>query len=376
MHKRKRVVVAMSGGVDSSAAAALLKEEGYEVIGISMQLYDHSKKEDSRFDSCCSLKEVDMVKRVAQILDIPYYVLDFEEVFKEKVVNYFVDEYLKARTPNPCVKCNEDVKFKHLIQKAKELKADYLATGHYVKNEYDKNTGSYRLLRAKDRKKDQSYFLFGTAKKELPFLLFPLGNLEKSQVRQVAQKAGLPNAQKKESMEICFIPNNNYSEFVVEQLTLREEKNKLSGKFATREGKIIGEHNGYFKYTVGQRRGLGLSNPNPLYVLGVNSSTKEVILGKNADLFSQGLLAKNINWISLPHGSDITCKIRHGSKEIESQLELNFQDHLQQKEGRFQSPQIKILFKTQQKAVTPGQAVVFYEGDVLLGGGWIEYALH
>lgn len=358
--KKKRVIVAMSGGVDSSAAAAILKEEGHEVIGISMQLYDHAQKEDVRFDSCCSLKEVDMVKRVAQILDIPYYVLNFEDVFKEKVVNYFIDEYLNAKTPNPCVKCNNEVKFKHLIQKAKELKADYLATGHYVRNEYNSEIESYQLLKAKDRKKDQSYFLFGIAKSELPFLLFPLGNLEKSQVREVAEKAGLPNAQKKESMEICFIPNNNYSKFIKENT----DTISSSGKFVTQEGKIVGEHDGFFKYTVGQRRGLGLSQNEPLYVLNVNSETKEVTVGENKDLFSKGLIAKNINWISFPTNKEVTCKIRHGFREMESILPASLDSH-----------ELSISFKTPQKAVTPGQAVVFYEGDVLLGGGWIDHAL-
>ena len=355
--KKKRVVVALSGGVDSSTAAHLLKKEGHEVIGISMQLYDHSKLEESRFDSCCSLKDVDIARRAAQILDIPFYVLNFEKVFKEKVVDYFTKDYLCGRTPNPCVKCNEDVKFKHLILKAKELKADHLATGHYVRNIYNEKTQTYQLLKAKDRKKDQSYFLFGTSPQELPFLLFPLGELEKTEVRDIAREGLLPNAAKPESMEICFIPNHDYGAFIEKQM---KEKDMFQGEIVNKEGEILGTHEGSFHFTVGQRKGLGVSSQDPLYVLNVDPGTKKVTVGSKEDLFSQGLIAQNVHWISRPHKNSLSVKIRHTTSDIECTLEEEW-------EGGF-----RLKFHKPQRAVTPGQAAVLYEGDVLLGGGWIE----
>ncbi len=362
--KKKRVVVALSGGVDSSAAAALLKEKGHEVIGISMQLYDHSELSESRFDSCCSLKDVDVARRVAQILDIPFYVLNFEKVFKEKVVDYFTNDYLKGRTPNPCVKCNEDVKFKHLILKAKELQADHLATGHYVRNVYDEKSQTYQLLKAKDLKKDQSYFLFGTSPKELPFLLFPLGEFEKEHVREIARKAQLPNASKKESMEICFIPDNNYGAFIQKQMQMkfkdREDHSLFKGDIVDKEGQVLGKHDGSFNFTVGQRKGLGVAHKDPLYVLNVDSDTKKVMVGSQKDLFSEGLYAQNVHWICRPKGNSLSVKIRHSTKDIDCSLE-------EESVRGF-----KLKFREPQRAVTPGQAAVLYEGDVLLGGGWIE----
>ena len=366
---KKRVVVAMSGGVDSSVAAALLKEQGCEVIGISMQLYDHSDQ-DTRFDSCCSLKEVDGARRVAQILDIPYYVLNFEDVFKRKVIDYFVKEYLEARTPNPCVKCNEDVKFKHLLIKARELKADFLATGHYVKNVYDAQTRSYHLKKADDLNKDQSYFLFSMAQKELPFLLFPLGELTKSQVREIARAHGLPTADKKESMEICFIPDNNYASFISEKTLTQEEQKKYSGKILDQAGKQLGQHEGFFKYTIGQRKGLGVFQADPLYVTRVDQTTKDVTVGGKEDLLSGGLIAKDVNWLTLPRSPDISVRIRYRHKGVKAFLNDSWQD------GSVKTDRIHVVFEEKQSAVTPGQAAVFYEGDTLLGGGWIAQSCH
>ncbi|OGQ18678.1 MAG: tRNA 2-thiouridine(34) synthase MnmA [Deltaproteobacteria bacterium RIFCSPHIGHO2_02_FULL_40_11] len=364
--RKKRVVVALSGGVDSSVAAALLKEEGHEVIGISMQLYDQSKLEDTRFDSCCSLKEVDVARRVAQILEIPYYVLNFEDVFQDKVVNYFVDEYLKGRTPNPCVRCNTDVKFHHLIRKARELNADYLATGHYVRNLYNETLGEYELLKAKDRQKDQSYFLFGTDPKELPFLLFPLGDLTKPEVRAIAQKYNLPNAHKAESMEICFIPSNNYKAFIQEHLEEKGENLDTGGEIISEDGSSIGKHEGYHHYTIGQRKGLGISNPaHPLYVLDVNQSSKTVTVGSEDKLYMDGLIVQNVNWLRQPSSPNIHLKIRHSQTEIEASLE---------QAGDSQT--FKVYFHKPHKSVCPGQAAVFYEDETLLGGGWIDRGFH
>lgn len=358
--KKKRVVVALSGGVDSSTAAAILKEEGYEVIGVSMQLYDHSDPDD-RFDSCCSLKEVDVARRVSQILDIPYYVLNFEKVFKEKVVDYFVGEYLNARTPNPCVKCNEEVKFKNLLMKAKELKADYLATGHYARVHYNRETSEYEVLKAKDRKKDQSYFLFGLPKQELSFLLFPLGNLTKVEVRDIAKRFGLPNADKPESMEICFIPNNNYVSFI--EGKLNGDARKYAGSIVNQKGEVLGEHDGAFRFTVGQRKRIGVFQEDPLYVLEVDTETKKITVGKKEEVDFQGLAAKDINWLSFPKSKRITARIRHSFFEIEGELDDTYTDAPSQIQFKFISPQ---------RAVTPGQAAVFYEKERLLGGGFIE----
>ena len=356
--------MALSGGVDSSTAAAILKEEGHEVIGVSMQLYDHSDPDD-RFDSCCSLKEVDVARRVSQILDIPYYVLNFEKVFKEKVVDYFVGEYLSARTPNPCVKCNEEVKFKNLLMKAKELKADYLATGHYARIHYNRETSEYEVLKAKDRKKDQSYFLFGLPKKELSYLLFPLGELTKPQVRDIAKRVNLPNADKPESMEICFIPNNHYVSFIEEKLN--GDAGKYSGSIVDQKGEVLGEHDGAFRFTVGQRKGIGAFGGEPLYVIDIDSTTNTVTVGEKKALQCRGLIAKQINWLSMPKSNQVTARIRHSVFEIETELDDSYKDV---------PSQIQLTFLTPQRAVTPGQAAVFYEGERLLGGGFIERGIH
>lgn len=350
----------MSGGVDSSTAAAILKEEGHEVIGISMQLYDHSDPDD-RFDSCCSLKEVDVARRVAQILDIPYYVLNFEKVFKEKVVDYFVDEYLNARTPNPCVKCNEEVKFKNLLMKAKELKADYLATGHYARIRQNRETSEYEVLKAKDRKKDQSYFLFGLPKKELSFLLFPLGELTKPEAREIAKRADLPNANKPESMEICFIPKNNYVSFIEEKL--QGDAQKYAGPIMNQKGDVLGEHDGTFRFTVGQRKRIGAFGEEPLYVVDIDPTTHAVTVGEGGNLQFRGLFAKEINWLSMPTSNRVSVRIRHSVFEIEAELDPTYKEA---------PSQIALTFLTPQRAVTPGQAAVFYEGERLLGGGFIE----
>jgi len=356
--KHMRIVVAMSGGVDSSVTAALLKEEGHEVIGISMQVWDHSRfKGEESFGSCCSLDDIHDARRVAEQLDIPFYVVNFEEEFQRLVIDDFVAEYFRGRTPNPCVRCNQRVKFELLLRKCMELGADFLATGHYARIERDVS-GVCRLLTGVDRGKDQSYFLFTLTQEQLSRTLFPLGGMTKGEVRRLAARFALRVAEKGESQEICFIPDNDYVRF------LEEERGPglLSGNIVDNRETVLGSHDGTYRYTVGQRKGLGIAHPHPLYVLRVDAERKEVIVGERAELASEGLTAGNINWIVAPSASPVetTCKIRYRHHPVHCRVEPL-------REGR-----AAVCFAEPEKSVTPGQAVVFYDGDVVLGGGWIE----
>ncbi len=351
----KLVVVAMSGGVDSSAAAAILKREGYEVIGVMMRLWTEGDGgSPAPHRRCCSLEEVEDARRVCQVLDIPFYVLNFEPQFRTYVVDYFCQEYLRGRTPNPCLACNRWIKFDFLLNRALTLGADYLATGHYARIE--RRNGSYILLKGIDSAKDQSYVLYNLGQRELENLLFPMGSYSKSEARRIAQEMGLPVWDKAESQEICFVTNGDYHHF------LSERSLTQPGDIVDIKGKVLGRHSGIGFYTVGQRRGLGLVPREPLYVLSIDSGNNRVVVGTNEQLLRSELIASEVSYVSgepPQEPMDVSAKIRYKSPEAKATL---------YPQGR----QARLVFEEAQRAITPGQAVVFYSNDVVLGGGIIE----
>ncbi len=358
--KERRVLVAMSGGVDSSVAALLLKRAGYEVIGISMQLWDYSEKLDlpETGGSCCSLEDIADARRVAETIGIPHYVLNMEKVFSKEVVEYFVKSYLTGETPNPCVKCNSEIKFNVLIKRALELDATYVATGHYARIIKDAQ-GRYRLLKGVDSTKDQSYFLFSLTQKTMAHILFPLGELTKREVRSIAKEAGLRVSEKEESQEICFIEDGNYRNLLKERTALKE------GPIVDTKGNLLGSHTGLFGYTIGQRRGLNIKNGmGPYYVVALDTEKNELVVGTKEELFSEGLLAREVNWITAPPEAPIEAKVR-----------IRYRHNPVDATVIPQGEQAVVRFSIPQRAVTPGQAVVFYKDDEVLGGGWIERAI-
>ncbi|WP_223909040.1 tRNA 2-thiouridine(34) synthase MnmA [Geobacter sp. AOG1] len=362
-YRKQRVVVAMSGGVDSSVTAALLQKQGHEVIGISMQVWDYATftaPDGEKFDTCCSLDDIHDARRVAEQLGIPFYVVNFEEEFQRLVIDDFVGEYFRGRTPNPCVRCNQRIKFELLLQKARDLAADYLATGHYARVERD-GTGRYRLHMGQDSSKDQSYFLFTLTQEQLSRTLFPLGGMTKPEVRRLAARYGLRVAEKGESQEICFVPDNDYVRFLEEA----RGAGTLNGDIVDRRGTVLGRHQGTYRYTVGQRKGLGVAHPSPLYVLEVDTEKRQVVVGSREELASPGLVATDLNWIIPPPGAPLeaTCKIRYRHRPVSCTV------------IPLPGNRAEVRFTVPEKSVTPGQAVVFYRDDEVLGGGWIEKAM-
>jgi len=349
--------VAMSGGVDSSVAAALMAEAGHEVIGLSMQLYDQRDGE-VRFGTCCTIDDLHDARRVAARLGIPHYIVNFEREFETHVVSNFVSEYAAGRTPIPCVHCNGDLKFATLAARAEGFGADAVATGHYARVERDAATGRYLLKRGCDAAKDQSYFLFTLTQAQLAHAAFPVGALDKQAVRAQARALDLPVADKPDSHEICFVPDGDQAGFV--------EKHGgagAGGAIRDVEGRVVGTHGGVHRFTVGQRKGLGLSSPIPLYVVGIDAANETVTVGPRAALERRSVTARQVNWIAgyaPPMASRATAQIRHRHPEAAATISPLDDDRVQ------------VEFDRPQSAVAPGQALVIYDGDVVLGGGWIE----
>ena len=353
----KRVVIAMSGGVDSSVSAALLKEQGYDVFGVSLQLYDPLPKEPGcRLKTCCSLDDVLDAGRVAKKLGIPFEVIDMRAEFKEQVINYFIAEYAAGRTPNPCIRCNELIKFDLLLKKAKEMGADLLATGHYARTGDDGN-GRKRLLTGLDPLKDQSYFLFTLTQEQLQQVIFPVGMLEKPEVRRLAAEFSLPVAQKHESQEICFIPDNDYVKFLESHGVTQKP-----GEIVTGEGTVIGRHSGLHRYTVGQRKGLGIAWKQPLHVNSIDTENNRVVVGERCELERSRLTAERATWSIAPAVTEFraACRIRYRHTPAPCRVVI------------FADNRFEVYFDTPQISVTPGQAAVLYDGEAVLGGGWIE----
>lgn len=362
--RKPKVVVGMSGGVDSSVAAALLQEQGFDVIGITLQLWrapEKGRAEEAGEGDCSAHSAIDDARRVAFILGIPHYVLNLRSYFKETVVDYFTQAYLAGQTPNPCLACNRYVKFGELLRKAQGLGASCVATGHYAQIARDSREGRFLLSKGADPKKDQSYALYMLSQEQLGQAAFPLGGYAKEQIREMAKARGLGVGDKTDSQEICFIPDHDYASFVREYGGGSVEP----GQFVDLQGNPLGRHQGIIHYTVGQRKGLGVTFGKPMFVVGLNKERNEVVLGESADLFSQTLWAADLNWISIPaltEPLEVEVKIRYNAAGVRGTVYPEAGDY---------GAEVRVSFNEPQRAVTPGQAVVFYQGNVVVGGGTI-----
>src|ERR1041385_8685533 len=365
-----RIAVAMSGGVDSSAAAAILQEQGYDLVGFTMQLWNQRRgisvdeNGEPLPSRCCSLDDVYDARRVAEELGFPFYVLNLEKEFERDVVQPFVNSYLNGETPIPCVSCNSRLKFASLDKLAASLGCEKVATGHYARVAFDEATNRYRLLRGRDPNKDQSYFLWELTQDQLSRAFFPLGELSKSDARQAVRDSHLAVAEKKESQEICFVPDGDYAGFIDRYLAAEEQTNRLpgEGEIVTSEGSVIGTHGGIHRYTIGQRRGIGIANSRPLYVLGIGAGENRVVVGYDDELLSDEFSAAGVHWIALdnptkPVRAEVRTRYRHTAAPATITPQPN---------GR-----ASVKFDAPQRAITPGQATVFYRGDEVVGGGWI-----
>jgi len=364
------IAVAMSGGVDSSAVAAILAQQGGAVVGLTLQLWDqnrlagqHGIPDAPKAGRCCSLDDVYDARRVAEHMGIPYYVVKQEERFEQDVVRPFVAEYLAGRTPIPCSLCNNHLKFDQLLQTARSIGASQIATGHYAVNEFDPQRGRWILKRPADRAKDQTYFLFGLTQEQLAHTLFPLGRLTKPEVREIARLHGLALAEKPDSQEICFIPGGDYKQFLTAYLEEQgQQVPETAGDLVDSNGAVLGHHDGIFNFTVGQRKGLGVSSPTPLYVIQIDPASHRVTVGADAELATRTLRAGRLNWISIPELTEpmrVEIKIRHRHEPAWATLEPAG------------AGEVLATFDEPQRAVTPGQSAVFYQGDEVVGGGWI-----
>ncbi len=362
------VFVGMSGGVDSSVAAALLVEQGYRVVGVTMKLWRRSAKEmflPENEKGCCSVSAVNDAKFVCEQLGIPHLIFDFHSDFNHWVIDNFADEYLKGRTPNPCVICNAKIKWESFLTSARKLHGNVIATGHFARVECDSQTNRYRLLKSPNREKDQSYALWGLSQDSLAHTIFPVGELTKSEVRALAEKFGLKTAQKQESQEICFIPDNNYGRFLRDRFPDLTEK-LANGAIRDRHGKLLGRHSGYPFYTIGQRKGLGIAVGEPVYVSEIRPQNNEIVVGRQEELYQPGLIAEKLNWISadrLVSGRRAFVKIRYKDPGSFGWIEP------------IENGKVKVMFEKPQRAVTPGQSVVFYDNEAVLGGGIIQESI-
>ena len=369
MSSPKTIAVAMSGGVDSSAVAAMLRAEGHNVVGLTMQLWNqrrlagHDGMPESVQGRCCSLDDVYDARRVAETIGIPYYVVNHEERFEREVVRPFVEEYLSGRTPIPCSLCNNHLKFDQLLMVAQQIGAESLATGHYARVEFNEEVGRWLLKRPADGSKDQTYFLFGLTQDQLSRTIFPLGGMTKPQVREMARTHGLALAEKRDSQEICFVPGGDYKKFL--DAYLGEQGEALpdtAGELVTASGRVVGEHSGIHNFTVGQRKGLGVSTGSPLYVIQIKGDAHQVVVGSQEDLYSRTLSTQRVNLVAVDDLNEpmrVTVKIRHRHEAAPATIEKSGADR------------ILVEFDQAQRAITPGQAAVFYDGDTVVGGGWI-----